>query len=224
MTFPPMPASPTLNRRAESSRLPSDCKSHQMESSSTPPPLSDVVPSTPPRTARKLQLSSVRTPLSHKGLHMSPSASLLHYKSNLDPPPTLNYNAGPSKIDHAQEQDLEAESLDTARTPRKRTSSASNVFPPVTPKRLNFLAGPSESPFRTPIAGLGVSPFRTPGSRPSIFDPHDPRTVLDDELSRMGDSYEGSPGGLFGKGGGTLLYDSPGYDKFDSPGKWNRWW
>lgn len=221
MTFPPVPTSPTMNGQIESNLPPSDPQSNHMERPSTPPPLSGAPPSTPPRTARKLHLSSVRTPLSHKGLHMSPSASLLHYKSNLDPPPTLNYDAGPSKIHNAQEHDVDLDGVDTARTPRRRTSSTGNVFPPVTPKKLNFLAGPSESPFRTPMAG---SPFRTPGSRPSIFDPHDPRTVLDDELSRMGNSYEDSPGGLFGKGRGTLLYDSPGYDKFDSPGKWNRWW
>jgi hypothetical protein len=140
---------------------------------------------------------------------MSPTASLAHYKSNLDPPPL--YKRG-----HAAENGVD----DPMQTPRKRGSKAdtSNLYEaPVTPKKLIFPSGLDDSPFRTPI---GASPFRTPGLR-SIMDPHDPRTLLDEELNRINNSYEDSPAGLFGKGRGSLLYDSPG---LDSPGKWSRWW
>jgi len=149
---------------------------------------------------------------------MSPTASLAHYKSNLDPPPL--YSRGHT-IDNATERDDEI--VDPMRTPRKRVSNAetSNLYePPVTPKKLIFHGGLDDSPFRTPSGGFGASPFRTPSSR-SIIDPHDPRALLDDELNRIGNSYGDSPAGLFGKARGSLLYDSPG---LDSPGKWSKWW
>src|SRR6267154_1792743 len=75
--FPPIPTSPTLCLRAKISK--SDGV-EQLTTSLFPEP------STPPRTTH--QISSMRTPLSSKGLKMSPSPSLAHYKSNLDPPPT----------------------------------------------------------------------------------------------------------------------------------------
>ena len=140
---------------------------------------------------------------------MSPSASLVHYKSNLDPPPL--YNRGQAADDGDD---------DPMQTPRKHGSKSdtSNLFEaPVTPKKLIFPSGLDDSPFRTPN---GASPFRTPGLR-SIMDPHDPRTLLDEELNRINNSYGDSPAGLFGKGRGSLLYDSPG---LDSPGKWSKWW
>ena len=146
---------------------------------------------------------------------MSPTASLAHYKSNLAPPPL--YNGG-----HAADQG-DDEDVDPMQTPRKRGSKAdtSNLYEaPVTPKKLIFPSGLDDSPFRTPIGGLGASPFRTPGLR-SIIDPHDPRTLLDEELNRINNSYGDSPAGMFGKGRGSLLYDSPG---LDSPGKWSKWW
>ena len=166
----------------------------------------------------------MRTPLSHKGLHMSPTASLAHYKSNLDPPPV--YNGGVAPLDVAPEQ----EDDDPMRTPRKRgstsqqqTTTAAYYGQPVTPRRLVFPTGLADSPFRTPVGGLGASPFRTPGSR--IYDPHDPRTLLDEELNRISGGYDDSPAGLFGKGRGSLLYDSPGLGLgLDSPGKWSKWW
>ena len=148
---------------------------------------------------------------------MSPTASLAHYKSNLDPPPFYN---GGHIIDNGTEGD---EVVDPMQTPRKRVSKmdTSNLYePPVTPKKLIFPSSLDDSPFRTPSGGLGASPFRTPGSR-NIIDPHDPRALLDEELNRIGNSYGDSPAGLFGKGRGSLLYDSPG---FDSPGKWSKWW
>lgn len=205
--FPPMPSSPTLNRARHA--LPS---SDDVGRSSTPA-TSSALPSTPPRSTQlDHQISSTRTPLSHKGLHMSPSASLAHYKSNLDPPPL--YNGSIPALDNPQAEE------DLMRTPCKRGASASasaSFGPPVTPRKLIFSANLEDSPFRTPSNNPNMSPFRTPGSR-SIFDPHDPRTLLDEELSGMHYSYDSSPaGGLFGRGRGSLLYDSPG---FESPPKW----
>lgn len=104
------------------------------------------------------------------------------------------------------------------RTPsRKRSSnlnfSHASIFP-VTPKKLVF---------PQPNAGYSQdSPFRTPGSRQSIFDPHDPGALLDDELSRLGAQMRGqdSPTGLY-EGRKGLLYESP---SMPSPGKWAKWW
>ena len=148
---------------------------------------------------------------------MSPSASLAHYKSNLDPPPV--YNGGVAPLGMAPE----AEEDDPMRTPRKRGSATQQQTTtayfgqPVTPRRLVFPTSLADSPFRTPVGGLGAS---TPGSR--IYDPHDPRTLLDEELNRISGGYD-SPAGLFGKGRGSLLYDSPEVG-LDSPGKWSKWW
>jgi len=142
---------------------------------------------------------------------MSPSASLAHYKSNLDPPPVVSGGVAPLDVTTGPDDDA-----DPMRTPRKRgvmTNSSSVFGQPVTPRKLIFSAGAGDSPFRTP--GLPESPFRTPRSR-AIFDPHDPGTLLHEELNRMG-SYEDSPAGIFGKGRSSLLYDSPG---LDGPAKW----
>ena len=60
------------------------------------------------------------------------------------------------------------------------------------------------------------SPFRTPGSR-TIFDPHDPSALLDEEFARLGaKGIQASPVGLFADRP-ALLYESP------SPGKLPRW-
>ncbi|KAI0923771.1 hypothetical protein AcV5_009232 [Taiwanofungus camphoratus] len=179
-------------------------------------------PSTPPRRKRVasntgLQLSPHRTPISHAGLHMSPSASLAHYKSNLDPPPIAVY------LPQAPLLSMPAEGgrfspppialPDNVCTPsRKQTTQQSmssgllNVSPfaPITPKRLVFPGANNDSPFRTP-------------SR-AIFDPHDPGALLDEELLRQG--LQESPSGLFGKSRG-LLYESP---SGPSPGSWERFW
>ena len=150
-------------------------------------------PSTPPRSARELPISSVRTPLSKK----EPVAS-------------------------TTKGDVEMEEVDINRTPRKRRSDSGSIGPaPVTPRKLVFLSNQNDSPYLTPGGVLGLSPFRTPSSR-AVFDPHDPGTLLDEELSRMGAAGHGdSPGGLFGKARGSLLYDSPG---LSSPDQWQRWW
>ncbi|KAH0582861.1 Forkhead box protein I1 [Termitomyces sp. J132] len=183
MTFPPIPTSPSLNRKASchfgkvSKPLPSK-KTLDGERPSTP------TPSTPPRTGSQLPVSSVRTPLSSKGIN--PAA--LH-----------------SECDEEDTRDLEVN-----RTPRRRVVSSG--IAPVTPRRLVFPTNQNESPFSTPAGGI-FSPFRTPGSR-SVFDPHDPGALLDEELNRMGGE---SPAGLFGKGRGSLLYDSPGLSS-------SGWW
>ncbi len=189
--FPPVPTSPTLNLRT----LNGNGRPTTPVSSTTPP-------STPPRSTHKI--SSIRTPISHKGLHMSPSTSLAHYKSNLDPPPTVS--GGVTPLDVSQNITIaEDEAADTMKTPRKRTSiaNAPSIFGhPVTPKRLIFSSGMTDSP------------FRTPRSR-AMLDPHDPGVLLNDELNRM--AYDDSPAGLFGKERSSLLYDSPGLEGY-------KWW
>ncbi|KAF9453556.1 hypothetical protein P691DRAFT_800179 [Macrolepiota fuliginosa MF-IS2] len=190
------PISPTLERRVV---LPlSNATAGPSYRPTTP------TPSTPP--SRQSRVSSIHTPLSHKGLHMSPSASLAHYKSNLDPPPVVAYEP-------------EGEN-DPLRTPRRRKRSTDGLpGNPTTPRKL-FSSNIMDSPFRTPN-DFGTSPFnRTPRSRP-ILDPQDPRTLLDDELNRMG-SLADSPVGLYGKSRSSLLYDSPG--ALDLPGKYKSWW
>ncbi|KAI6024444.1 hypothetical protein EDC04DRAFT_3143322 [Pisolithus marmoratus] len=179
----PMPESPTIDRRARSKR-------HAKRSARPPVPMSSTEPrpSTPPSrpsTPRNrcpgatVQLSPVRTPLSHKGLHMSPSASLAHYKSHLDPPPPPAFRQ------------------DDGINPAVYTEEVG--VPP-----------PSSS---------SESPFRTPGSR-SIFDPHDPSALLDEEFARLGaKGTQDSPVGLF-EGRRGLLYESP---SVPSPGKFPRW-
>ncbi|KAF9563996.1 hypothetical protein CPC08DRAFT_686006 [Agrocybe pediades] len=204
-TFPPMPSSPTTDRPRYLT-----AKSENNVGRPSSPLSSSLVPSTPPRQNRELhEISPIRTPISHKGLHMSPSTSLLHYKSNLDPPPV--YGSGVQPLDTAEGPDND----DPMRTPRKHDSLTSAVFGvPITPRKLIFSGNITDSPFRTPVGGMSSSPFRTPGTR-SIFDPHDPRHILDEEFSRP---YNDSPAGLFGNGRGSLLYDSPGIDS--SPSKW----
>jgi hypothetical protein len=163
----------------------------------TPPPRS----TTPPRKTSSggVQLSAWRTPLSHLGVHMSPSPSLAHYKSHLLPPPPPS--TPPST--HAETENT------LARTPSsRRRSGAASVFTPLTPRRLAF-AGAGDSPFRTPLFGMGP------------FDPHDPSAALDDELNRLGARASGmyeSPAGFFDRG---RLYESP---SGASPSQWPRLW
>ncbi|OAX43212.1 hypothetical protein K503DRAFT_732143 [Rhizopogon vinicolor AM-OR11-026] len=215
--LPPVPVSPTLDRRGKAKKakqhakdyLPPVLPTSMSQRPTTPPPR----PSTPPRRGgtSAVQLSPIRTPLSHRGLHMSPSASLAHYKVNLDPPPSVTFRPddgiNPAVFD-----------IENIRTPsRKRGAHAhghhhkdtSTLFPPVTPKKLVFPTQPSSA----------ESPFRTPGSK-SIFDPHDPSALLDEELARLGaKGMQESPIGLF-EGRRGLLYQSP---NMPSPGKWARW-
>ena len=207
--FPPVPTSPTLNIKQAYAPKTTDGG----ERPTTPVSFRNPLPSTPPRSSSAThQISSIRTPLSHRGLHMSPSASLVHFKTHLDPPPVYAGGAPLSGMMLAFSTAPGEDEDDALRTPRRRLTQAGggSVFfggPPVTPRRLLFPAS-GDSPFRTPRAG---SPFRTPGGeRGAILDPHDPRALLHEELNNR--ALDESPGGIFGKGRGALLYDSPGYD------------
>ncbi|KAF6761656.1 forkhead box protein I1 [Ephemerocybe angulata] len=208
--YPSVPASPTPSRANAGGaplslkRVPSAERPKTPTSSSNAAASSSALPSTPPQ---RVQLSSTRTPISHKGLTMSPTASLAHYKSNLDPPPVL-FQLGVNRTLSS----LAYDEPDHMRTPRKGSSSAgagSSIMlgPPVTPKRGGL--------FDSPFPRSGMSPFRTPGRGKDIFDPHDPALLLHEELNRpvLGDS----PVGIFGKR--SLLYDSPGPDPWGTPGK-----
>ncbi|THH14627.1 hypothetical protein EW146_g5730 [Bondarzewia mesenterica] len=227
--LPPPPESPTLARRSLARIL-------KLARPSTPPPKNDNNPgpslftplittprrpSTPPRksTSDTHQLSAMRTPLSHFGVHMSPSPSLAYYKSHLNPPP-------PSSI-HADDNTLPVLGDEHLRTPSRRRASSSNLaldvnvlqtshltpFAPATPRKISFASTVQESPFRTPGRG--------------IFDPHDPSALLDEELTRLGAQsasmgLQESPAGLglFARGRG-MLYESP---DASSPGRWTRMW
>ncbi|KAL4250332.1 hypothetical protein ABKN59_005919 [Abortiporus biennis] len=193
----------------------------------TPPPR----PSTPPRK-RSTQISPQRTPLSHRGLHMSPSPSLAHYKNNLDPPPPAAFRpqapllySFPSSDDSAASTSSYSMNPELLKTPsRKRASSnfgsgrsgggsgsggvfpfSFSPFPPVTPKRL--FGSSNDSPFRTP-------------SR-SLIDGHEPCKLLNEELDMLrGSSFDteeerrpffDSPTGLFGMAK-TGFFASPGPD------------
>ncbi|KAH7885848.1 hypothetical protein F5I97DRAFT_1162369 [Phlebopus sp. FC_14] len=213
INLPSISDSPSLDRRAKNKKksdkeIPTSAlpTAPSLPRPCTPPPR----PSTPPRNrgaSNTVQLSPIRTPLSHKGFHMSPSASLAHYKCNLDPPPPSTFHPddgiNPAVFDN-----------ENIRTPSRKRGhpnhrDTSTLFPPMTPKKLVF---PAPSPSTE-------SPFRTPGTR-SIFDPHDPGALLDEEFARLGaKGAQDSPAGLFESRRG-LLYESP---NIPSPGKLPRW-
>ncbi|KAI0322806.1 hypothetical protein OF83DRAFT_1091849 [Amylostereum chailletii] len=171
---PRAPESPTLMRQAaKSARLTTPPRSlvATMKPFVTPP--SRAV--TPPRkSSGGHQMSAMRTPLSHLGVHMSPSPSLAHYKSNLNPPPSFS---PPADGEHLHTPSYHRNPL---------------LFTPSTPHRLLY-------PFTQD------SPFRTPGR--GILDPHDPSTLLDEELARLG-AQGNSPQSLFVSAPG-LMYESP---------------
>ncbi|KZP16599.1 hypothetical protein FIBSPDRAFT_1047397 [Athelia psychrophila] len=217
---PPLPVqlSPSLGRKNKVKSNKSAAGESRMTFPSPP-----LRPSTPPRNASSsyLQLSPQRTPLSHRGVHMSPSASLAHYKSHLDPPPpSTSLSLSTSSLD------ADRDSTDILRTPSRSShkrpitsAERTQMFPsfPVTPKRLFSASlpqsGSQDSPFRTPLAGTA--------RHGHIFDPHDPGALLDDELSRLGAlGAQDSPLGLY-EGRKGLLYESPG---MPSPGKFAKWW
>ena len=212
LALPPMPDSPTLSRQTVVRKVkdarpstPPRVGTSAFKPLVTPP----ARPSTPPRKAslNSHQLSAMRTPLSHLGVHMSPSPSLAHYKSHLNPPPAVPLPSSSTAPDGERDRGRIAVDAENVRTPtRRRTSSNYTSFTPATPRKLAFtLGGASESPFR------------------GIFDPHDPSALLDEELARLGaqgGSLQESPAGLFARGRG-LLYESP---DGASPGKWSRMW
>ncbi|KAH9074839.1 hypothetical protein EDB83DRAFT_2353754 [Lactarius deliciosus] len=207
--LPPAPESPTLTRQTVRPRNPKP---------STPPPRNVFPtsvkphatppgrPCTPPRKTSGPHLSVARTPLSHLGVHMSPSPSLAHYKSHLNPPPTVTLphaDGNPPKDDNQPAEDTE----NLLRTPsRRRTSSQFTPFTPVTPRKLMFMGVTNESPLR------------------GLFDPHDPSTLLDEELARLG--AQGTPSrGLHESPVGfaqrALMYESPSTQGTE---RWTRMW
>ena len=229
-SFPPAPESPTLFRQNVRPRLENQRPSTPPPKNAPPTSVKPLAPSpghprTPPRKNSELHLSAVRTPLSHLGVHMSPSASLAHYKSHLNPPPVMislphGENNNPpttttTKEDghghsHAHGHHTAAEDTENLlRTPsRRRTSSQFTPFTPVTPRKLMFMGVATESPLR------------------GLFDhPHDPGTLLDEELARL--CAQGTPGrGLHespsvGFAQRALLYESP---NTRSPERWTRMW
>jgi hypothetical protein len=172
---------------------------------------------------RYLNLSPERTPLSHRGVHMSPSPSLAHYKSHLGPPPPpFFFLPGPApspasssraplldlgSVPSSQETEPDAEP-DVLRTPsrhRRASAGAGAGAPMLAP----------HAPV-TPKKQLGVSMY-------GIFNPHDPALALDEELRLGGPAHarfleSQSPAGLFG-GTRGMLYESP---SGPSPGPWSR--
>ncbi|KAI0251430.1 hypothetical protein BJV78DRAFT_1211514 [Lactifluus subvellereus] len=199
-SLPPAPESPTLVRQTVRPRA-------QNLRPSTPP-LKNVFPTsvkplltppgrpcTPPQKTSDHHLSAARTPLSHLGVHMSPSPSLAHYKSHLNPPPPPVAShppgdANPPKDDGHPTEDSE----NLLRTPSRRRASS------------QFTRSRPESPLR------------------GLFDPHDPGMLLDEELARLGAQgtpgrgpHE-SPVGFAQR---ALLYESP---NTQSPERWTRMW
>jgi hypothetical protein len=161
-----------------------------------------------------LGLSPLRTPVSHAGVHMSPSPSLAHFKTHLDPPRTVGLGHGADGGGGTSSSSSAAGARgDGARTPpRKPPSSGALVTPGAfaTPRRL-FPSAPD-------LLGLdtlfGASPFRTPGARAgAVGGPQDAGSLLDDEFARLGaaaiENMGESPAGLFGSAGKGLLYESP---------------
>ncbi|KAF8573337.1 hypothetical protein K439DRAFT_1630350 [Ramaria rubella] len=161
-------------------------------SSPLPGPSFPARPTTPPShpSGSNVTLSPIRTPMSHRGLHMSPSRSLAHYKSSLEP---------------------EWKSIGRPTTPQPRNLDQDDVrfgddvvFS--TPKRPLLPSGLHASPFRTPARPTKT---RTSAWLEQGYDPYDPNTLLADELARHAKEPQESPGGFFGKEGKKLLYDSP---------------
>ncbi|GBE86557.1 hypothetical protein SCP_0904360 [Sparassis crispa] len=209
-SLPLRQVSPTPTRRVKSGKQ----AKHGRVAITPPPAGPSVGPSTPPRkrvaSGSGIQLSPIRTPISHMGLHMSPSPSLAHYKLHLDPPPIAVYHPQAPLLSVSSDRELSpsvAVHSGNVHTPSRKRSSATDFLLPVTPKRLVFSTPTSESPFRTP-------------SR-SILDPHDPSTLLDEELCRLGSQVSPGYSTLFGRSSG-LLYESPGSGR--SPASWGNFW
>ncbi|KZT27882.1 hypothetical protein NEOLEDRAFT_1240021 [Neolentinus lepideus HHB14362 ss-1] len=225
--FPPRLESPLSMRP---SALKARAKSRLRSSSPSPPPIFPNVvsplglPQTPPRKRKSssiMQLSPVRTPISHKGLNMSPSINLSHYKTHLDPPaphpvPDSSGAEDPSATEARVGSPLPLP--EHLHTPEKYSSSDSGLpFLPVTPKRLTF---PNPGSGRTPLRSPFPSPFRSSIlAAGEFYDPNDPSAILNDELSRLGSAGD-SPVGLYGRAERGLLYESP---DASSPGRLSRY-
>ena len=238
-SFPPPPESPTLVRqsvrpRSENQRPSTPPPKNASHTSAKPFAPSPSHPRTPPRKSSEHHLSAARTPLSHLGVHMSPSASLAHYKSHLNPPPVMialphgennhhnpptttkedghshNHDHGHNTTTHGHGHNTSEDTENLLRTPsRRRTSAQFTPFTPVTPRKLMFMGVATESPLR------------------GLFDhPHDPGTLLDEELARLcaqsttpGRGLHESPSVGFAQR--ALLYESP---NTRSPERWTRMW
>ncbi|KAH8103979.1 hypothetical protein BXZ70DRAFT_1052099 [Cristinia sonorae] len=214
----PVPTSPTLERRSAAKQKAAAKNSAtslttlvSQRASSSREMLRPSTPPARPRTPRKRpasrspQSSPQRTPMSYSRSrsHRSPS------------PSSRDNNVLPVMP-----------SPDLMRTPsRKRVSSGtgpgSGSGPGKTPPGF-FTFSPFNpmTPTRR-LFGDHISPFSTPQSARRLFNPHDPATLLDDELARLNsqNNTQGSPSGLYGKAGKGLLYESPG---FPSPSQWDK--
>ncbi|KAI0289544.1 hypothetical protein BC826DRAFT_1159051, partial [Russula brevipes] len=228
--LPPAPESPTLVRqnvrpRTENRKPSTPPQKNLLSTSVKPLTTSPGRPCTPPGKNSEHHLSAARTPLSHLGVHMSPSASLAHYKSHLNPPPvtislshgddtnptTTTTTTNTKEGGHHGAEDSE----NLLRTPSRRRAGAGasqfTPFTPVTPRKLMFMGGvATESPLR------------------GLFDhPHDPGTLLDEELARLGaQGHTPGRGGLHespsvGFAQRALMYESP---NTQSPERWTRMW
>ncbi|KAI5121886.1 hypothetical protein M0805_001091 [Coniferiporia weirii] len=202
--LPPMPSSPTAYRKGtQLMRSPSTSLyagsgflGYSRESGS-----GSGRPSTPPNGfAGYLESSLTMTPLARR-----------------EPPATPTRNTGQRKASKSADEgstsdDHRPNFLDAVpRTPSRRPAELSSgpLTLPATPRRIF-------SPFGT------FSPFRTP-SRRGIFDPADPGTMLEEELSALASAKQrgpqDSPVGFFPRGKG-FLYESP---NLPSPDKWKPW-
>lgn len=170
----------------------------------TTPPLR---PCTPPRkrtvSGNTIRLSPQRTPISHRGLHMSPSPSLAHYKSHLDPPPAAVFHPqAPLLTGHLSAEDV-ALTLPTPETLLR------------TPSRKR--ATPTKGQGRSDVNPFTPKHHFAPGTPSRISDPYDPAGLIEEEVFRLG--TQDSPSGLFGKH--SVFYESPG---IPSPSRWDRIW
>lgn len=123
---------------------------------------------------------------------MSPSTSLVHYKSHLDPPPSMQYADDDDAADERKNENLRTPS----RTRPVRSSLLHSFAPLHTPHR--------SSPFRTPRSRVPQS--ISPGP---LFDPYDASGILAAEVRnsrRRGE--DGESGALVKRS--TLLWQSPG--------------
>ncbi|PCH44182.1 hypothetical protein WOLCODRAFT_138811 [Wolfiporia cocos MD-104 SS10] len=175
-------------------------------------------PCTPPRRpvpSGDLLLSPTRTPISHAGLHMSPSPSLAYYKSHLDPPPAAVFHpAAPLlSLPYSPKTPPPVSYPADVKTPSRKEGSASRFGSASRKDNSPFAITPLSSRYSF-FSGFFGSPLRTPTRN---YDPHDPKSLLDDEISRQ--NLQTSPG-LFGRSRG-LLYESP---TTSSPGSWGRYY
>jgi hypothetical protein len=131
--------------------------------------------------------------------------------NNHNPPPTTKEDSQ-SHIQNHQSHNNTSEDTENVllRTPsRRRTSAQFTPFTPVTPRKLMFMGVATESPLR------------------GLFDhPHDPGTLLDEELARLCAQTTPGRGGLHespsvGFAQRALLYESP---NTRSPERWTRMW